>query len=91
MFPAMIGHDIQNADGQTHLGITQQTIPVLSATKEQIKAIRDNLLGCMESGIIVINFSKVAQKCLDYENYARLISTCHPRSYTIWASVSTTR
>jgi hypothetical protein len=75
LFPDIVGQDIQDADGQTHLGITNKTIPILGGSKDQIKAIRDKLLSNKESGITVIDFSESAQKCLDYENYASLMSS----------------
>lgn len=73
MLPDIVGPDIQDANGQTHLGITNKTIPVLSAGKDQIKAIRDQLLDNEESEVTVIDFSEIAQKCLDYADYTRLL------------------
>jgi len=73
LFPEIVGPDIQDADGQNHLGITNKTIPILSGEKEQIKTIRNQVQGDQESGITVIDFSEVAQKCLDYDDYIRLL------------------
>lgn len=75
LFPAIVGPDIEDGDGQTHLGITNKTIPVLSGQKEQIKAIRDQLFNSQQSEITVIDFSEIAQKCLDYADYIRLLSS----------------
>ncbi len=74
MFPEIVGPNIEDADGQTHLGITNKTIPILSGGKEQIKAIRDQALTSQETEITVIDFSEIAQKCLDYSDYIRLLS-----------------
>lgn len=75
LFTNIVGHDIQDADGQTHLGITSKTIPILGGSKDQIKTIRDKLLSNKESEITVIDFSEIAQRCLDYENYVGLLSS----------------
>lgn len=74
LFPDIVGHDIQDADGEIHPGITTKTIPILGGSRNQIKTIRDKLLSNKELEIAVIDFSEIAQKCLDYENYVNLIS-----------------
>ncbi|MCL6477272.1 MAG: DUF2000 domain-containing protein [Peptococcaceae bacterium] len=77
LFPCIVGHDINDADGNTHIGITTKTIPVLGGSKEQIKDIRDKLFYNEESEITVIDFSEIAQRCLDYESYQGLLSSMH--------------
>jgi hypothetical protein len=71
----IVGCDAEDANGNIHLGITTQTIPVLSGSREQIKAIRDTTFGSAYSDIAVIDFSEIAQKCLDYDNYLRALSS----------------
>lgn len=70
----IVGCDIHDADGNVHVGITTKTIPMLGGTKEQIKSIRDKLFSDNYSDITVIDFSEVAQKCLDYESYIDILS-----------------
>lgn len=80
MFPQeIVGCDIQDASGNVHRGITAQTIPVLGASREQIKDIRDKTFDNAYSDITVIDFSEVAQRCLEYDNYIRMLS-CLPSS-----------
>jgi hypothetical protein len=75
MFPQeIVGCDIQDASGNVHRGITAQTIPVLGASREQIKDIRDKMFDNAYSDITVIDFSEVAQRCLEYDNYIRMLS-----------------
>lgn len=73
----IVGGDIQDASGNVHLGITAQTIPILGASREQIKMLRDAVFTSSE--ITVIDFSEVAQKCLDYDDYEKSLS-CIPAS-----------
>jgi len=75
----IVGWDIQDANGNVHVGITAQTIPILSSSREQIKDIRDLMFDSVYSDITVIDFSEVAQKCLEYEDYVRMLS-CLPSS-----------
>ncbi len=75
----IVGCDIQDASGNIHSGITAQTIPILGASKEQIKDIRDRMFDNAYSDITVIDFSEVAQRCLEYDNYIRMLS-CSPSS-----------
>lgn len=70
----IVGSDILDADGNMHYGITAKTIPILSGTREQIKAVRDILFEDSYSDVTVIDFSEAAQKCLDYENYTNMLS-----------------
>lgn len=69
----IVGGDILDASGNVHLGITAQTIPILGAGKEQIKDIRDMVYANSDSEITAIDFSEVAQKCLDYDDYTRIM------------------
>ncbi len=75
----IVGCDIQDANGNIHIGITAQTIPVLGGSRQQIKDIRDLMFDSSHSEITVIDFSEVAQKCLEYEDYIRTLS-CLPSS-----------
>ena len=75
----IVGGDVLDADGNVHIGITAQTIPVLTGSREQIKNIRDTLFDSAYSDITAIDFSEVAQKCLDYDNYIKMMS-CLPSS-----------
>lgn len=70
----IIGCDIQDATGNVHAGITTKTIPILGGSREQIKDIRDTMFDSAYSDITVIDFSEAAQKCLEYEEYIRMLS-----------------
>lgn len=73
-FPDIVGEDIVDSDGRVHPGITTKTIPVLGATREQVKGIHDKLCAGDYSDIVAFDFSEVAQKCLDYANYTEIMS-----------------
>lgn len=74
LLPDIVGPDILDGDGRIHRGITNKTVPILSGSKEQIKAIRDQLLANQDREIITIDFSEIAQKCLAYSEYVRYLA-----------------
>ena len=70
----IVGGDIADADGNLHLGITAQTIPILSASREQVKEIRETMFEPAFAEVAAIDFSEAAQRCLNYDQYMRSLS-----------------
>ena len=70
----IVGGDITDADGNLHLGITAQTIPILSASREQVKEIREAMFEPAFAEVAAIDFSEAAQRCLNYDQYMRSLS-----------------
>ena len=70
----IVGGDIADADGNLHLGITAQTIPILSASREQVKEIRETMFEPAFAEVAAIDFSEEAQRCLNYDQYMRSLS-----------------
>ena len=70
----IVGGDIADADGNLHLGITAQTIPILSASREQVKEIREAMFEPAFAEVAAIDFSVAAQRCLNYEQYVRSLA-----------------
>lgn len=72
----VVGADLADADGHVHPGITAKTIPILAADREQLKEMRSSLYASgEEQGVKAIDFSEVAQKCLVYEDYTRMLTS----------------
>nr|WP_320146650.1 DUF2000 domain-containing protein [uncultured Anaeromusa sp.] len=70
----IVGGDITDADGNLHLGITAHTIPILSASREQVKEIREAMFEPAFVEVAAIDFSEAAQRCLNYEQYIRSLA-----------------
>jgi hypothetical protein len=70
----IVGCDIRDAQGHLHPGITAKTIPILAGSRDQIKSLRDSLFAAEYSDITVVDFSEIAQRCLDYETYSQRLS-----------------
>lgn len=69
--PQVVGADVCDGDGQTHLGIIEFPVPVLCAPPEQLKVLRQRLTQPEFSGLTVVDFSDLAQSCKTYEEFTQ--------------------
>jgi len=67
--PETIGPEVLDKSGRAHLGIIQIPVPVLKADSEKIKEIRRRLYEPEFAGLIVVDFSDVAQSCRTYDEF----------------------
>lgn len=67
---SIIGPDLKDADGSTHLGITTVPLPILTAHADEVKALRQRALA---DGLLVIDFTDCAQRTRTYDDYAQLL------------------
>lgn len=67
--PEAVGADVVDKSGNTHLGIIQFPVPILKATREKIREIREQLYQPDFSALIAVDFSDVAQSCKTYGEY----------------------
>ena len=74
----IIGHDLQDAAGKTHLGITTIPIPILKSTKDKIKEIREALF---DSDVMVVDFCDAAQTTKNYDDYSKKLLSTNELSY----------
>ncbi len=65
----VLGHDILDGSGKTHLGITNTVIPILKAEKGQLTTILEKAKAI--PGIMAVDFSDVAQRTKTYDDYAQ--------------------
>lgn len=64
----ILGHDIEDGSGETHKGITNTVLPILKTEKANLTNIREKAHSA--DGVIVVDFSDVAQRTKTYEDYA---------------------
>lgn len=69
--PETIGPEVLDKSGCAHLGIIQIPVPILKADKEKIKELRQRLYQPEFAGLLVVDFSDVAQSCNVYDDYIR--------------------
>lgn len=80
--PEAVGPDVCDKNGKEHLGIIAFPVPVLKATKERIRMIREQLYEPKFSDLIVVDFSDVAQSCNIYEDYIEKAASVEEKEYT---------
>lgn len=68
---SILGPDITDGSGITHVGITTLPIPILRASAEEVKRIR--LAAGDLDGLFVVDFSDAAQSTTTYEAYTEKI------------------
>lgn len=68
--PDAVGPDIYDEDGGKHAGITKLPVPILAASSQIIKELRQKLYLPEFCDLIAVDFSDVAQRCNDYSEFA---------------------
>lgn len=71
----LVGNDIVDGMGTTHSGLTQLPIPVLGATAERLKDIRQKLTMDGMGNIRVFDFNNFSQQAHTYDEYISLLQT----------------
>ena len=71
---ALVGPAIPDADDRLHAGITSVSIPILSAPRTAIQALRVSLDGPEFAAVRVIDFSSVAQRSKSYADYTQALA-----------------
>lgn len=69
--PQMVGRNVTDASGGVHTGINTIPTTVLQADEATLKSLRLKLYSDEFSGLVVVDFSDVAQRIHIYEDYAK--------------------
>lgn len=67
--PEVVGADVADRSGNVHLGIIEFAIPVLKASCDTIKAVREQLYRPEYQELTVVDFSDLAQRCKTYDEF----------------------
>ena len=68
--PEVVGAAVEDASGQSHLGIIEFPVPILRSTSEAIKVLRERLYLLEFQELTVVDFSDLAQSCKTYTEFA---------------------
>ncbi|EXY27541.1 hypothetical protein M113_2142 [Bacteroides fragilis str. 3986 N3] len=66
-----MSHDVYDKQGERHLGITQLPIPILGASQEKIKELRNYFHSLEIEDLVLVDFSTIAQQSRTYDEYER--------------------
>ena len=72
--PEVVGADVTDKTGCSHLGIIEFPVPILKGNRASIKEIREKLFKPEYRDMIVVDFSDVAQSCKTYDEFIVEIS-----------------
>ena len=67
--PEIVGTDVADRSGNVHLGIIEFPVPVLKASCDTIKAVRERLYRPEFQELTVVDFSGLAQGCRTYDEF----------------------
>jgi hypothetical protein len=67
----IVGEDVVDQNKHQHLGIINTPLPILAASKDQIKEIYQTANEEYEKDMMLIGFSDLAQRCKSYEDYTK--------------------
>lgn len=67
--PEVVGADVLDRDGNVHLGIIEFPVPVLKASRETIRSVRERLSQAAFQELTAVDFSDLAQGCRTYDEY----------------------
>lgn len=67
--PEVVGADVLDRDGNVHLGIIEFPVPVLKASRETIRSVRERLSQAAFQELTAVDFSDLAQGCRTYDEF----------------------
>ena len=67
--PEVVGDDVVDQSGQTHLGIIAFPVPILKGSREGIRELLEKLRQPEFQGVVAVDFSELAQGCKTYCDY----------------------
>lgn len=74
--PESLGHDVSDAGGSLHPGITRLPVPVLEADAETLRRIRAS--ASANPALRFADFTDAAQRTRTYEEYAERLAAAAP-------------
>lgn len=85
--PEIVGRDVTDETGFTHLGIIEFPVPILKGNKISIKEIRKKLYEPEFSDLTVVDFSNLAQSCKTYSEFTEKMALV-PESYLSYFGIA---
>lgn len=80
--PEAVGPDVMDKTGCSHRGIIQFPVPVLKASAEKIKELREQLYRPEYGELTVVDFSDTAQSCNVYEEFIAKAARTEEEAFT---------
>ena len=67
--PDVVGNDVLDLEGNSHMGIIQFPVPILKGNTQILKTLRTKLFEPQFAELTVVDFSDLAQGCKTYDEF----------------------
>ncbi|MEY8392667.1 DUF2000 domain-containing protein [Lachnospiraceae bacterium] len=67
--PDVVGNDVPDLEGNSHMGIIQFPVPILKGNTEVLKTLRTKLFEPKFAELVVVDFSDLARGCKTYDEF----------------------
>lgn len=82
--PDLVGGDVTDADKNAHLGIIKIPLPILKASADKVRELRNQLYTPDFADLTVVDFSDLAQSCKLYEDYIQQMKNTKADALSYW-------
>lgn len=82
--PDLVGGDVADADKNAHLGIIKIPLPILKASADKVRELRNQLYTPDFADLTVVDFSDLAQSCKKYEDYIQQMKNAKGDALSYW-------
>lgn len=82
--PDLVGGDVSDADKHDHLGIIKIPLPILKASADKVRELRNQLYTPDFADLTVVDFSDLAQSCKLYEDYVQQMKNTKADALYYW-------
>ena len=72
--PEVVGQDVSDQNGFSHLGIIEFPVPILRGSQESLRTLREKLCQPEFQELTVVDFSDLAQGCKTYDEFIQKMS-----------------
>lgn len=79
--PEVVGVDVRDGDGNSHMGIIEFPVPILKAPADTLNSIRLSLYGSEYSDVTSADFTDIAQSCKTYDEFIDKIGAAEDLRY----------
>lgn len=82
--PELVGCDVKDKAGHEHIGIIEIPLPILKASAEKVRELRNRLYDAEFDELTVVDFSDLAQSCKEYEDYIEKMKGTSDTDLSYW-------
>lgn len=74
--PHVVGQDVVDLKGNTHMGIIRFPVPILKGNQEKLRELRAKLFTPQFADVTAVDFNDLAQSSKTYEEFVEKMEGC---------------